>query len=691
MKKHFTTAFIGILLLLCNLKAQEYLDRGVVAVKSENNDVFVSWRLLQTDPENIGFNIYRSTHGSIPVKLNKTVLTLDMGTNYTDKDVDLSKDNEYIVKPVINGIEVESDRLKSASEEQEPITGRFTLNARSASMLKATTAADPCVVVNLKSGVLIHFVWVGDLDGNGSLDYVVDRLDWTNGGCKIEAYKNDGTYLWTVDYGPNSKNMDNISPGSSTIDVGMWDGVTVGDVNGDGKAEVITKIANGVKFGDGTTWTNTSNTKQWIAVLNGATGALMKYCAIPTDYLATGPLACQLGLGNGGIYAFMKNRNSDGSFNCMVCCFQMGSGLTMKWKWLRGSQNCADGHQIRIVDLNEDGTDDFATIGFALNGTNGSLLYTLSGAGVQHGDRFMVGKFDKSRTGLQGYGIQQDNANGLRDYYYDAKTGAMIWRHYGAVADLARGNAADLDPNYGGCEVWTFDGLYNAKGNTLISSTYPYPVLRMQWDADILDELYNDGKIENWNYSTKAVERLVTTWNYNSAVSSDRGAPMFLGDIMGDWREEAILTSSDYSKLVIFTTNIPTTISRTSYRNDRYYMNCLSTKGYVASSYTSYYMGDQTKSAPVKINSEKEENTILISPNPVSGSTVDITFSLKEKSASRIEIYDLNGKLVYSREYEIMDACRITETVDISGLSKGTYIVKVITPTVHSSSKLIRI
>jgi hypothetical protein len=32
--------------------------------------------------------------------------------------------------------------------------------------------------------------------------------------------------------------MDNISPGSATIDVGHWDGVTVGDVNGDGKRDI---------------------------------------------------------------------------------------------------------------------------------------------------------------------------------------------------------------------------------------------------------------------------------------------------------------------------------------------------------------------------------------------------------------------------------------------------------------------
>ncbi|MBN2165783.1 MAG: RICIN domain-containing protein [Marinilabiliaceae bacterium] len=596
MKKIKLLVVMSMLLLFNIVQAKEILNRGVVAVVSNNTDVFVSWRLLPTDSEDIAFNIYRSSDNDTPQKLNDEPITTELGTNFVDVSADLSLNNQYIVKPIIDGEEVIESNLKSGSTTGSSFMGSssFTLQARNQGQLKATSASEPCVVVPIRGGNLIHFVWVGDLNGDGALDYVVDRLDWANGGCKIEAYKHDGTYLWTVDYGPNSKNMNNISPGSATISVGHNDGVTVGDINGDGKAEVITKIANGVKLGDGSTWTNSNNNKQWIAVLNGTTGAIIKYCAVPTDYLSVGPLAMRMGIGNTNeIFMIGKNRNADKSFNDMVCCFKMGSSLTLKWKKLGSSYSGADAHNIRIVDVNEDGVDDFVNIGYALNGVNGSQLWSLSG--VVHGDRFLIGKFDNSRAGLQGYAIQQDNPSGLREFYYDAKTGKMIWQHYGAVGDLARGNAADLDPNYDGYEVWTFDGLYNAKSNTLISSGYPYPVLRMQWDADILDESYNDGKIENWNYSTKSVERQLTTWNYYSATSSDRGAPMFLGDIIGDWREEAILTSSDFSKLIIFTTNIPTTISRPSFRNDRYYLNCLSTKGYVQSSYTSYYMGDQSQ------------------------------------------------------------------------------------------------
>lgn len=38
--------------------------------------------------------------------------------------------------------------------------------------------------------------------------------------------------------GPNSENQNNIEPGSSALNVGHWDGITVYDFDSDGKAEV---------------------------------------------------------------------------------------------------------------------------------------------------------------------------------------------------------------------------------------------------------------------------------------------------------------------------------------------------------------------------------------------------------------------------------------------------------------------
>ena len=140
-----------------------------------------------------------------------------------------------------------------------------------------------------------------------------------------------------------------------------------------------------------------------------------------------------------------------------------------------------------------------------------------------------------------------------------------MWTHYGdescaGQCDVARGNIGDIDPNYDGFEVWSFQGTYNAKTNTMVAPNYLYPVIRYWWDGDEASESYNDGKIEKWDYNNKAVNRVATTWNIYGSSGSERGAGMFHGDIIGDWREESILVNYTTNELVIFTTDFASDI-----------------------------------------------------------------------------------------------------------------------------------
>jgi hypothetical protein len=82
---------------------------------------------------------------------------------------------------------------------------------------------------------------------------------------------------------------------------------------------------------------------------------------------------------------------------------------------------------------------------------------------------------------------------------------------------------------------------------------------------------YNDGKIERWNYTNKSVDRLLTTWNFSDATRSDRGAPMFYGDILGDWREEVVVTNTAYDKIIIFSTTTPTSTRIFTLSQDKAY------------------------------------------------------------------------------------------------------------------------
>ncbi|KAL9942164.1 hypothetical protein D7B24_006486 [Verticillium nonalfalfae] len=231
--------------------------------------------------------------------------------------------------------------------------------------------------------------------------------------------------------GPNSESQDNISPGSSANNLGHWDSVTVYDFDSDGRAEVAVRIANGVTFGDGQRFTHANDDEQFIAILDGRTGALRARAQIPTDYISDGPLAARFGVGyldgrQPSLVAYMKNRKEDGDFNLLMSAWSFsGTALKIQWKWRREGQDAPDGHNTRIIDVDGDGQDEVHEIGFTLNG-DGQLRYSLGPQGIVHGDRFHIAKMDPQRTGLQGYGIQQNNPNGLLEYYYDATQGKII-------------------------------------------------------------------------------------------------------------------------------------------------------------------------------------------------------------------------------------------------------------------------
>ena len=103
----FLTAMVAALLLPPAASAQyvvENLGRGVIAIRASENTVYIGWRLLGTDPLDIGFNVYRASGSGSPVKLNNTLVVAT--TDYVDVSADLTQANAYTVRPVLKGTEL---------------------------------------------------------------------------------------------------------------------------------------------------------------------------------------------------------------------------------------------------------------------------------------------------------------------------------------------------------------------------------------------------------------------------------------------------------------------------------------------------------------------------------------------------------------------------------------------------------
>ena len=70
----------------------EKLGRGVIAIRAGTNSVYVGWRLWGTDPDNIGFNLYRVAGGTTNL-LNGAPIT--NSCNFVDATANLSGTNSY--------------------------------------------------------------------------------------------------------------------------------------------------------------------------------------------------------------------------------------------------------------------------------------------------------------------------------------------------------------------------------------------------------------------------------------------------------------------------------------------------------------------------------------------------------------------------------------------------------------------
>ncbi|HEX3028935.1 MAG TPA: dockerin type I domain-containing protein [Clostridia bacterium] len=585
----------------------ERLDRGVVAVNQGGGKVYVGWRLLGTDPSSIAFNLYRRTSDGSAVKLNSTPIT--SSTNYVDTGVDLTKNNYYFVKTVLNG---------------------FEGNASETYTLPANTAARQYIPIKLQtlpSGYYTMHVNVGDLDGDGKYDYIVKRMNDNRSPVQVEAYKSDGTFLWRINLGPNIE----------TYNTAMTSPLVVSDLNSDGKAEVLIKTGEGTKFGDGavigdtnndgiTNYCNTSLTTyqvlsgpEFISVVDGMTGKELNRA----NFIARGNLSdWGDNYGNRASFMFMTVAYLDGVHPSVV--MSRGPGNVMKveawdfrdgkliqrWKWdarkqtLPSGKNFPDFHAIRAVDVDKDGRDEMSWGGSMLD-DNGTLLYATE---LTHGDRFIIGDIDPDRNGLECYSIQQNNPSFLGAAIYDAANGTIIKKMYmSAVGDVGRGDCADIDPTYKGMECWsTMENLYNCKG-AAIGTEKTFPSLSIWWDGDLLREFFDgigkegfNAAINKWNYTTKANSRMYTIYS-EGVKCTYAGRPPFYGDILGDWREEIILETTDNTELRIYTTTIPTEHRLYTLMHNPAYRNSVDVKGYLSSVYPDYYLGEGM-SAPAAPN-----------------------------------------------------------------------------------------
>ncbi len=583
-------------------RQMEYLNRGVYAVNEGAAKVFVSWRLLGTEPNDIAFNVYRGT-GDKTTRLNAQPLT--KGTNFTDEHANPSMENVYTVRPVVKGVE-------QAGES-------YTLHADAPPYLSIPLQTPP--------GYTPNDVSVGDLDGDGQYEIILHQTgrarDNSQAGYTdppiFQAYKMDGTLLWTINLGKNIR------------DGAHYTQFMVYDLDGDGRAEIAMKTADGSIDGKGKVIGDSTKDyrnkdgrildgPEYFTIFDGLTGAALA----TTDYIpARGDVGAWGGKGGNGGNDNYGNRVDrflaciaylDGVHPSVVMCRgYYGRTVLAAWDWRnhkltsRWIFDSKDGnnpfsgqgyHNLSVADVDNDGKDEII-YGSMVVDDNGKGIFS---TGLRHGDAVHVSHLDPANPDQLVWGIHEleNGAKGLGAALYNARTGEILWSD-NIDKDVGRGLAADIDPRYPGYECWGgADGLKTIKGQQIGVS--PRSVnFRIWWDGDLLSELLDGTRIDKWDYMNSKLDNIFDAKQYNCLSNNGTKAnPALSADILGDWREEVIYRTADSKELRIFSTTIPTDYRLyTLMHNPQYRLGVAwQNVGYNQPPYTDYYLGDGMKMPP---------------------------------------------------------------------------------------------
>ena len=540
-------------------RQMEALSRGTVAVVLENGAVYVGWRLL--GPERLGtaFNVYRGD-----TRINREPMV--GATNMIDEPG--SAEVLYTVRPVINGIEGPSSKPVNVWQQNS------------------------CTMpLQTPDRYLPNDASVGDLDGDGDYDIVLHQTgrgrDNASRGSTdppiLEGYTLEGTLLWRINLGRN------IREGAHYTQFMVY------DLDGDGKAEVACKTADGTKDGQGTVigdpnanWVNRDGKildgPEFFTVFNGLTGAAM---ATKNYMPPRGDVSKWGGIGGNGGNDSNGNRVDrmlacvayvDGTHPSVVMCRgYYGRSVLAAWDWRDGKLTNRwvfdthdpafpeyrayagmGNHNLTVADVDADGKDEIIYGSMCVD-HDGTGLYT---TGLRHGDAMHVSDLDPTRPGLEVWGIHENErpVPGYEDGYgsamFDARTGEILWGK-DRGRDVGRGVAADIDPRYPGMECWGgAGGLFTSQGKDIGARPRSQNFL-IWWDGDLLRETLDRNRIAKWDWEN-GTENTIFTAEDCTSNNGSKANPALSADLFGDWREEVMFRTRDGKALKIFTTTIPT-------------------------------------------------------------------------------------------------------------------------------------
>ncbi|WP_421743165.1 fibronectin type III domain-containing protein [Cellulomonas sp.] len=697
----------------------ERLDRSPVAVQTDDG-VYLGWRQLGLDPDSIAFHVYRdgSRITTTPVKASTNLL--DAGGTAT---------SVYRVSSVVDGIE-------------RWATAEFRVWDSQHLDVPLDKPADAYTKDGQPYTYHANDASVGDVDGDGQYEIVV-KWDPSNskdnsqagytGNVYVDAYELDGTRLWRIDLGKN------IRAGAHYTQFQVF------DLDGDGKAEVSLKTADGTVDGLGTVigdaradYRNSSGYvltgPEFLTVFHGATGAAVDtidYTPPRGDVGAWGDA-----YGNrvdrflAGV-AYLDGEHPSVVFSrgyytrtVLVAYDFDGSTLTKRWTFdsnEAGSQYTGQGnHNLSVADVDGDQKDEIVFGSMTID-DDGTVLY---GTGLGHGDALHVSDLDPGRPGLEVFAVHEEapRSLGIGATFRDAATGEVLWS-MPATADTGRGASDDIDASHPGAESWAVvaDGTWNSRAGqlraadgTLLGTTIPAANFLTWWDGDLLREITD----HDWNTTTLTGVPTIAKWVSEDQSATEiyratgtlsdngtKGTPALQADLFGDWREEIVTRLDDSSALRIATTVDLTDHRLRTLQSDPVYRLGVAWQntGYNQPPHTGYFLGDgmATPAAPSIVYTgpstgpgervpgpatAKPAKAVLSSDNWDNDSSFTVAANLWwGQNAQTVTLLE-NGVAVATRDLVDATPAAQSEAFQLAGKPNGTYVYTAVLTNQHGST-----
>lgn len=634
MKNFFTAALIACLAIGAQAQVStdaqlEQLGRGVIALPAQSGGIFVSWRFLGTDSESTTFDLLRDGN----------VVKADISTATCHTDATGNGTCRYQVVTKVDGEAIDTTDAVAPWADyyyqlhlERPTASGYTYSPNDCSVGDVDGDGEYELFVkwdpsNSKDNSQ------GGITGNVYLDCY--KVDWTQGGTGLTPEK-----LWRVDLGVNiragahytqfmvydfdgdgrAEMMCKTAPGSKD-----GQGNYVSSAGSDSKIQSCDN-SKSWRNGDG----RIDGGYEFLTVFEGLTGRAIHTVFYKPNRNATtvGSESAgtfnwddrkgktdKAGYGNRGERYLAAVAHLDGADKNAHAVFVRGyytyaylwavafDGEHITDKWYHSSHSKtqykvtdADGktstytapaptgksngsrtiygngnHNLSVGDVDSDGADEIILGASALD-NDGTLLYT---TGYGHGDAMHLADHNPDRPGMELFIVHEESPYGWD--LHDAATGEILFKATGPE-DNGRGIATQLSSTDRGSYFSSSnDGQQRSAVTGKVASSGKTSMnFRIFWDSDLQEELFDGGKIDNWNGN--GTSRLYINgknpygYNASSTCNGTKSTPNLQADLFGDWREELILWSSnDNLTLNIFTTYLPTSFRVPTLMHDHTY------------------------------------------------------------------------------------------------------------------------